>query len=71
MPTLTCECEDFKLGMPQIIAAQIGASVAPSWGIKYTGKPFKFCPWCGKVLDPPKIENKEELAWQDYILRGK
>ncbi len=56
---LICEanCEDFKLGMPQIINAQVMASpLIHSWGIKYTGKPFKFCPWCGRVL----IEKEED-----------
>ena len=58
MPNLTCECEDFKLGMPQIAQAQVMTSPAMfSWGTKYTGKPFKFCPWCGKVL---KIEEKKK-----------
>ena len=50
MLVLICDCEDFKIGMPQIIAAQIAASTLLRWKIKYTGKPFKFCPWCQKVL---------------------
>ncbi len=69
MPNLTCDCEDFKLGMPQIAQAQIMASPAMfSWGTKYTGKQFKFCPWCGKVLIQKKDKNYQaELD----ILRGK
>lgn len=47
----TCECEDFKIGMPQIINAQVMASsIIHSWGSDYTGKMFRFCPWCGKEL---------------------
>ena len=55
MPALTCECEDFKVGMPQIIAAT--SPDTHSWRMGYTGKPFKFCPWCQKVL---LIEEKEK-----------
>ncbi len=55
MPTLTCsgDCEDYKVGMPQIEDAFI--MVYQHWGIKYTGKPFRECPWCGRDL---KIEEK-------------
>ena len=57
MKAKTCECEDFKVGMPQITNAQIMSSPdIHSWGTYYTGKIFKFCPWCGKIL---KIEEKE------------
>jgi hypothetical protein len=66
MPNLICDCEDFKLGMPQIIAAQTNNYLIK----KYTGKPFLFCPWCQKVLID-SIAKQEELAWQDYILKGK
>ena len=56
-PAVICECEDFKVGMSQIINAQVMASpTIHSWGSKYTGEPFKYCPWCGKIL---KIEGKE------------
>ena len=42
-----CSCEDWKESMPQIIGAQMF-----EWthGGKYTGTPFRFCPWCGKEL---------------------
>ncbi len=55
MPTLTCDCEDFKVGISQIIELQKLYLNHP-WIPRYTGKPFKFCPWCGKVL---KIKEKE------------
>lgn len=42
-----CDCEDWKEGMSQIEAAQIFCAVH-SAGPKYTAKPFKYCPWCGK-----------------------
>ncbi len=67
MPNLTCECEDFKLGMPQIIEVQKLHLTHP-WIPKYTGKPFKFCPWCGKVLVEKVKDNRE---WEERVLRGK
>lgn len=60
-----CECEDFKIGMAAIIEAQ--KLIFDYWGIKYTGKPFKFCPWCGKVLKEKEKDNRE---WEEEILRG-
>jgi len=42
--------------MPQIINAQVMSSpIIHSWGVEYTGKLFKFCPWCGKELILEKI----------------
>lgn len=64
MPKLTCECEDFKIGMPQIIAATSPDTHA--WRMGYTAKPFKFCPWCGKVL-----KEKGNREWEENVLRGK
>jgi len=56
MVRVICVCEDFKIGMPQIINAQVMSSpIIHSWGAKYTGKLFKFCPWCGKILTLEKI----------------
>ena len=49
-----CNCEDWKLSVPQIASAQ---SLAFSHSMKYTGKPFRFCPWCAqelKVTDGPE-----------------
>lgn len=57
---LVCEgdCEDFKIGMPQIESALIMASPhIHSWGVEYTGKQFKFCPWCGRIL----VEKEKEI----------
>ncbi len=61
MPNLTCNCEDFQLSMPQIIAAKTNNYLVK----KYTGKPFKFCPWCQRVLTPPEIEGKKMSIIRD------
>ena len=59
-----CNCEDWKLSVPQIVSAQ---SLSWAHSMKYTGKPFRFCPWCAqelKVTDGPeevKPISKEEI----------
>jgi len=40
-----CRCKAWKESMPQIEAAQALEFIH---GGAYTGKPFAFCPWCGK-----------------------
>lgn len=40
-------CKEWKEGMTSITAAQL---LAHNHGMKYTGKIFKYCPWCGKPL---------------------
>jgi len=42
-----CECDDFKLSWPQIIAAQCFVA---THGGEYTGVTIKFCPFCGKRI---------------------
>ena len=42
---IDCECNDFKLSWPQIIAAQCFVA---THGGDYTGEKIRFCPWCGK-----------------------
>jgi len=42
-----CLCEDWKISANQIFNAQI---IHANNGIKYTGKVFKYCPWCGLEL---------------------
>lgn len=53
---MTCDCKDWAIGMRQIIDAQVLVEIH---GVKYTGKPFNFCPWCGKSLRQPKGRAKE------------
>ena len=40
-----CDCNDWLFSMPQINSAQM---LVWNRGIPYTGKQFKYCPWCGK-----------------------
>ena len=51
-----CDCEDWKVGFPQIVAAQTMSAMRVA-SIKYTGKPFKYCPWCKK---PCEVNNEED-----------
>lgn len=41
----SCECEDWKNFMPQIVQQQTYASQRGN--MPYTGKNFVYCPWCG------------------------
>jgi len=45
---MECTCQGWKKSAEQIFSLQ--ATAALTKGIKYTGKPFKFCPWCGQLL---------------------
>lgn len=40
-------CKEYNRSMSQIISAQVLANLH---GQKYTGKIFKFCPFCGNLL---------------------
>ena len=48
-----CDCADWELSMRQITGAQ---GLAYVHGINYTGKPFSYCPWCGKELEEVHVE---------------
>jgi len=55
-----CTCKDWKPNI-KIINGYITMDAIHAWGNKdgYTGKAFRFCPWCGKklvkaVYDPEK-----------------
>ena len=41
------KCSGWETGMKQIIGAQM---LADNHGMKYTGKAFVFCPWCGQKI---------------------
>lgn len=43
-----CNCEDWKLGSPQLVEAQMSSFMN---GIKYIGEVFRFCPWCSNPLE--------------------
>jgi hypothetical protein len=53
---LFCTCDDWKKSNNQIIDAQL---IAYNHGFKYTGKVFKYCPWCGTALCDKTIVIKE------------
>jgi len=42
-----CDCDNWQEYFPQILSAQILANMH---GAPYTGKRFKYCPWCAKEL---------------------
>ncbi|MFH1759812.1 MAG: hypothetical protein ABIA63_01800 [bacterium] len=48
------KCSGWETSMEQIIGAQM---LANNHGMKYTGKAFIFCPWCGKRIFK-KIHNQ-------------
>ena len=52
---LYCDCTDWKISFPQIVSAQL---FAYTHGHRYTGKPFRYCPWCKKRLKE-KITTEE------------
>lgn len=56
---MICTCMDWK-HVKQIDAA-IQMSALHSWGDPrgYTGKPWKFCPWCGKRLVKNRKPNNQ------------
>jgi hypothetical protein len=58
-----CTCEDWKFAVPQINNAIVMWSMR-SYGSKYTGKPFKLCPWCGKVLEDDEIDIDDDMDWE-------
>lgn len=45
MPEIKCHCDDWRDNMPQIVSAFQCPGV-----VKYTGKHFSHCPWCGAGL---------------------
>jgi hypothetical protein len=45
------DCKDYEENMKKIVSAQI---FCYTHGIKYDGKAYKYCPWCGT-----------ELAWRN------
>ncbi len=54
-----CNCDGYLESMPQIESAQI---LAYTHGLKYTGMPFIYCPWCSLTLKPViNNKRKEEL----------
>ena len=47
---VTCSCENWRESAHQIFHAQVQYTLAT--GVNYTGKGFRFCPWCGRLLAP-------------------
>jgi len=48
---MKCDCKDWEPNI-KIINGMIDIQTHMSWGNKdgYTGKVFKYCPWCAKKL---------------------
>lgn len=55
-----CDCLDWKLNI-EIIDNMILMQTNMAWGNKegYTGKRFKYCPWCGRLLETIREKEKE------------
>lgn len=47
-----CLCPDFKSNVAILNAPFTLGYVCNPDSAGYRGKPFKFCPWCGKELQP-------------------
>lgn len=56
--TYSCSCADWKENLDLLNSAFVMQSIHGFGG--YTGKPFVFCPWCGKTL--PHKYTKEKLT---------
>lgn len=54
-----CRCPDWKPNI-KIIDGMIIMQTNMAWGNKkgYIGKRFKFCPWCGRLLNIKEKERK-------------
>jgi len=54
-----CDCPDWKPNI-KIIDGMILIQTNMAWGSKegYTGKSFKYCPWCGRLLTIKEKERK-------------
>lgn len=64
MKLISCSCSKWYEGMPQIVGAIQVQNLR--YGVNlYTGAEFKFCPWCGEVLEEKERdvqETKEEVS---------
>lgn len=58
---MECNCKDWEFAVPQINTA-IVMWANRTYGSKYTGKPFKLCPWCGKNLEEKNEEEMEKTT---------
>ena len=58
-PVGECNCEEWKIGWKQIVAAQVFCANQAA-GPKYMGPVIEFCPWCGEHLPMPDSDEKEE-----------
>ena len=57
-----CDCKDWQHGMTQLDGFIMFGF---THGYKYAGRPFVYCPWCGKQIkdaDPPPPEKNTNQA---------
>ena len=45
---MDCTCKGWKENLPKIDNIIVSAHIH---GVKYNGKKFVYCPWCGKKLE--------------------
>ena len=72
------KCKDWEEAMPQIDNAIVVSCV--SHGLPYTGKNFRFCPWCGspinresksdKLAEQPQVHKYLKAGLADWHLQG-
>jgi hypothetical protein len=53
---VTCKCKTWHESAYQIFHAQVQHTLVS--GERYTGKGFKYCPWCGRLLTQREPDKK-------------
>jgi hypothetical protein len=53
---LSCPCPDWPANIEALNAPIITQAVRSGGFWQYRGKPFAFCPWCGKALHEEEVE---------------
>lgn len=47
---MTCNCKEWAENMPKVEAPRVFAAARNPGTGDYDGVPFRYCPWCGKLL---------------------
>jgi len=62
MADLYCTCADWEPEIAKVNGPIVLQSIRAGRDL-YTGKPFRFCPWCGLVLmDKDRVENLSQTV---------
>jgi len=65
---MICNCNDWEGNMEKINGFIVFGFTHQ---MKYTGKPFVFCPWCSKKLQEEKEERLEDKIIQENDFKQK